>query len=87
MDPAIAGRITLRLDYPAIDNAMRERIWTDMLSAAGFTTTQETINHLASSKDLNGRQVRNQVRLLKILYPDSTELNLDEVSRCLRYIA
>jgi hypothetical protein len=40
-----------------------------MLTAAGLTLTEGTVEELAAT-DINGRQIRNLTRLAKILYPD-----------------
>jgi len=71
IDPAFAGRITLRLDYPKIDHTTRAKIWKDMLHAGGFEDfSLAFLSGIAELRDLNGREIRNQVRLLKVLHPD-----------------
>lgn len=87
IDPAFASRITLRLDYPNIDHPMRMKIWRNMLGSAGITTSDEDLHLLADAKPLNGRQVRNQVRLIKIVYPTATTLTFEQLKVCLRFAA
>lgn len=67
IDEAFAGRITITVVYPKHDVQTRMKVWTNMLSAAGLDPTGIDIEGIAQI-DLNGRQVRNAVRLLRVLY-------------------
>jgi hypothetical protein len=88
LDPAIDSRITLRLDYPSIDDSMRAKIWNNMLQSAGITVkSEDDLKQLAAAKALNGRQVRNQVRLLRIMFPGETVLGFEQLSSCLHFTA
>jgi hypothetical protein len=72
IDPAFKSRVTLYLNYPELNSETRTKIWNNMLSAAELTvqedglTTWEQIAELP----LNGRQIRNQIRLLKLMFLD-----------------
>lgn len=68
LDPALKSRITLYLNYPSLDEAARARIWDAMLKASNLTLEGD-IQKIAAL-ELNGRQIRNQVRLLKVIYED-----------------
>ncbi len=63
IDPAFASRITLRLDYPNLTLETRAQIWKNMFKAANLQL-DGNINEVAFH-ELNGRQIRNVVRLLK----------------------
>lgn len=67
IDPAFASRITLRLDYPELSNDSRYQIWNHMLNAAQLQVDGDhhAILSRISMNKLNGRQIRNVVRLLK----------------------
>lgn len=69
IDNAILSRVMLRLEYPDLDATARAGVWRTMLTAAGLTLVGGDFERLARTK-INGRQVRNYVRLAKILYPD-----------------
>jgi mRNA interferase MazF len=56
------------LEYPDLDQDSRERIWRTMLDAAGVRLPPEVFGELAKP-ELNGRQIRNLVRLARILHP------------------
>ena len=72
LDPAFASRITVKLDYPDLDLARRTRIWELMLEKADIKP-EGSIEALASL-DLNGRQIRNCVRLIRIIHPNAKTL-------------
>lgn len=67
MDPAFKSRITLKLDYPDLQASSRTKIWTSLLVAAGYQFDSKVLTDKITSEPLNGRQIRNLVRLLKVL--------------------
>jgi SpoVK/Ycf46/Vps4 family AAA+-type ATPase len=68
IDPAFKSRITLSLAYPSLGREARLRVWETMLRMAGLTVS-DGIDGIPDL-DLNGRQIRNLVRLVRVLYPD-----------------
>jgi hypothetical protein len=69
LDYAIRSRVMLRLEYPDLDHAARAGIWRTMFTAAGLRLTGGgTFADLAEA-NINGRQIRNLVRLARILHP------------------
>lgn len=80
IDKAFKSRVTLYLDYPELTTEIREKIWSSMLEASGIEVADKTVRdnnkdislkELAAEK-LNGRQIRNQIRLIKLMYPNTT---------------
>ena len=67
IDKAFASRITLRLDYPELDESRREKIWHKMLGASSNTCSDLG---RVPSLPVNGRQIRNLVRLLGVIHPN-----------------
>jgi len=65
IDNAVLSRITVNITYPDLDNKTRHTIWTAKLKEAGMTI--DSIEKL-SKLNLNGRQIRNMVRLGKIIF-------------------
>lgn len=63
-DEAFAGRITLTLWYPELNEERREAVWRKMLTAAGVDLIDgdEGFRKLAAVR-INGRQIRNVVRI------------------------
>ena len=72
IDKAFKSRVTLYLNYPELSAETRRKIWRSMLEAAGLNVTEDNVTWSdVSDRPLNGRQIRNQVRLLKLMYPDN----------------
>ncbi len=71
IDKAFKSRVTLYLDYPELSNEIRLKIWQSMLKAANLSPVVTNVSwEEVVAVRLNGRQIRNQVRLLKLMYPD-----------------
>ena len=70
IDYAIHSRVTLRIDYPDLDYNTRMDIWKDKLGYAGIIV-KDGYSDLSKLK-LNGRQIRNIIRLINIVLPKST---------------
>lgn len=70
IDKAFKSRVTLYLNYPELDSVTRHTIWKNMLSSANLNVVadMDTWDKIVSHK-LNGRQIRNQVRLLRLMHP------------------
>jgi len=83
IDPAFKSRITLKLDYPELDGAARKRIWDSMLEGAGFLVKGDLGD--VYEKKIDGRQIRNQVRLLRVMHK-SREITADDVREGMEYI-
>jgi hypothetical protein len=82
IDPAFKGRITLKLDYPELEPARRATIWKNMLAAAQVVVDGDLT--VIAEEPLNGRQIRNQVRLLKIMFPKA-RVSVEDVKKALQY--
>jgi hypothetical protein len=83
IDPAFQSRITLKMDYPQLSQGSRQTIWQYMLESAGLPVEGDL--GVVAEKGINGRQIRNQVRLLKLIHPEGC--TTDQVLDCLQYIA
>lgn len=70
IDKAFKSRVTLYLNYPELSTETRQKIWQNMLKAANINVTVDVPWSELAAKKLNGRQIRNQVRLLKLMYPE-----------------
>jgi len=90
IDSAFKSRITIRIDYPELDQASRREIWKVMLHHAGLrpiisadrTVSQENLDlDEISQIELNGRQIRNMTRLVKVLF-DGEVTTKDIVETC-----
>lgn len=93
IDPAFASRITLRLNYPNLDEAARTRVWETMFKSAGLTllsdlsqggqVTPGDFKELASD-ELNGRQIRNVVRLVKVVHANG-QVKVSQVRKLMKF--
>jgi len=76
IDKAFKSRITLQLDYPELDLKARGQVWQIMLTEAGLPVPKATIQKMAQH-ELNGRQIRNLVRLMKAIH--GTKITLPQM--------
>jgi SpoVK/Ycf46/Vps4 family AAA+-type ATPase len=83
LDTAVLSRVTLRLSYPDLTKETRLSIWQTMLSVANLQTDDQ-MGEL-TSLPLNGRQIRNIVRLARIVHAGKS-VTANELKR-LVYIA
>lgn len=83
LDEAILSRVMLRLDYPDLDRAGRSQIWKSMFSMAGLTLAKDGFEQLAEV-EVNGRQIRNYTRLIRIVHPQGN-VTIEQIKQLLRY--
>lgn len=83
IDQAFKSRITLKLDYPELDEGARRKVWDSMLKAAGFRISGDMSRVYA--KRIDGRQIRNQVRLLKVMHREE-EIPASAVEESLEFV-
>lgn len=83
IDPAFASRITLSLHYPDLTREARRAIWTTMLKLARIEVT-DGLNGIPDL-ELNGRRIRNLVRLVKVTHGD--RITHDELRELCKFTA
>ncbi len=66
LDYAIRSRVTLKIDYPELSFSTRKQIWTEKLDSAGIKI-DGNIDKIVNI-ELNGREIRNMVRLSKVVF-------------------
>lgn len=66
-DDAFYSRIHLTLPFKALDQTSREDIWRNFLRGAEITKSD--LAHFAS-QDLNGRQIKNIIKMARLLAED-----------------
>ena len=66
IDPAFYSRISLAVKYPELSISARKQIWTKQLSLYGLTLKDKQFEKLAKT-ELNGRQIKNCVRIVNSL--------------------
>lgn len=70
IDDAVLSRITLNIKYPDLTNDVRKLIWESKLENAGmYINSMDELFKI----NLNGRQIRNMVRLGKIIFDEKID--------------
>jgi len=70
LDYAILSRVTIRIDYPSLNIETRKKIWIDKIKNADITI-EDGFDKL-SALEIDGRQIRNIVRLIDVILPKKT---------------
>lgn len=87
IDKAFKSRVTLYLNYPELTPDTRHTIWVNMLKSANLNAlVNPDIWIDIINTPLNGRQIRNQVRLLKLMYPTG-DLTAEDILNSLVFAA
>lgn len=87
IDKAFKSRVTLYLNYPELTSDTRHTIWVNMLKSANLNALVDLeIWGKIIDTPLNGRQIRNQVRLLKLMYPEG-KLTAENIFNSLEFSA
>lgn len=82
IDAAFKSRITVSLNYPTLDDESRGRIWRVMLQHAAITLIGDLC--AIAKVEINGRQIRNITRLIKVLY--GSEVTVEQVLATCQFI-
>lgn len=66
IDQAFYSRISIALNFPTATNEKRRAIWVNLLDAASIVLPEKDVADLAEY-DLNGRQIKNIIRISQTL--------------------
>ena len=69
-DPAFKSRISISIKYKELDKETRFKIWTNLLGASNIFIENEEIHELSETQ-MNGRQIKNAIRMSQCLANDS----------------
>jgi len=61
-DEAFFSRISISINYKNLDQEARFKVWTNLLNASGIYINEENIK-LLSQVEMNGRQIKNCIRM------------------------
>lgn len=75
LDPAFKSRISIIIGYEPLGIDARKQVWTNLLKASGLHLDETSKNELAQI-ELNGRQIKNAIRMTQSLILDK-EFNSD----------
>ena len=77
-DPAFKSRISISIHYDELSGEARKQVWTNLLSASNITLPEEDIVSL-SFIQLNGRQIKNCIRMAQCLAKDANQNMTKEI--------
>jgi hypothetical protein len=77
IDSAVLDRVTMRIRYGALTPEKRVSIWTNLLKNAQITVNGD-IARLASI-NIDGRRIRNTVRLVNLMYKAGSTVDATEI--------
>lgn len=84
LDPAIYSRVHLNINYPALDEPSRLKIWQTFLEKNNSTMSKSEFECL-SSINVNGRRIRNIVKTAGIVAKkDGRAVNFDDVRKVMK---
>jgi hypothetical protein len=84
IDPAVKSRMNLLLSYPDLKRDDRIHIWTNLTERNKIQISKDAIILLAD-KEMNGREIRNNVKILTSMLKDKDyddDEIIDVVERC-----
>jgi hypothetical protein len=88
LDIALASRIHLTINYPALDAESRLKIWRMLLMRAkvpAHITEEET--RILAGIDLDGRRIKNVVKAARIMGSrNKKSLEFDDIKNVIRII-
>lgn len=72
LDSAVKSRINLMISYQELDNKRRKQIWESLLTKWEIRLKESTIETLSNYK-LNGREIRNYMKLVFSVHADKNK--------------
>jgi SpoVK/Ycf46/Vps4 family AAA+-type ATPase len=78
LDDAFRSRISMIIPFKEFDISTRIKVWQNLLKCAGFNMPDTDINLLADTHAINGRQIKNAIRLVQCMKHDGFDrISLD----------
>ena len=86
MDPAFKSRISMIFEYKNLSHDSRKQVWTNLLKASSCSVPDVDIVALAEYP-LNGRQIKNAIRMAQSLaFDDSEIVTREHLDRIISYV-
>ena len=79
LDEAFRSRISVIIGYEPFNVETRKKVWQNLLKAANMDLDIETITEM-STNNINGRQIKNAIRLVQCLRHDREKNGLEQNS-------
>jgi AAA+ superfamily predicted ATPase len=78
MDEAFRSRISAIIEYKALDESKRNKVWKNLLNAASIKLSDDVINKLCDV-EMNGRQIKNVIRMSQCLAKENDSEITEEI--------
>ena len=89
LDDAFRSRISMIIPYTNFDLDTRLKVWKSLLTVANVQMSDSDIHNLATKYDINGRQIKNAIRLVQCMQHDETtdtELTMKSTFEYFNYV-
>ncbi|KAJ0347509.1 hypothetical protein KNSL1_006394 [Colletotrichum chrysophilum] len=84
LDPAIHSRVHLTINYPALDEPSRKKVWMTFLGTTGSNLSNENLAAL-SRIEVDGRKIRNIVKTAGIMARrDGRSVTFDDIRKVMK---
>ncbi|KAI8270856.1 hypothetical protein K4K58_006647 [Colletotrichum sp. SAR11_239] len=84
LDPAVHSRVHLTINYPALDEPSRQKVWMTFLAKTGSEFSNEELAAL-SSIEIDGRKIRNIVKTASIMARrDRRSVRFDDIRKVMK---
>lgn len=80
LDEAFRSRISVIIGYEPFNVETRIKVWQNLLKAANMDLDIETITEMSTENNINGRQIKNAIRLVQCLRHDREKNGLEQIS-------
>lgn len=82
VDDAILSRCTVRIPYGVPTVANQKKIWKNISQANGVDLSEDQIDSIVQiHNDLSGRDIKNLLKLVLMVYRDPKMINCDTISK------
>jgi len=79
LDEAFRSRISIIIGYKPFDVETRIKVWHNLLKAANMDLDISTITEMSTKYNINGRQIKNAIRLIQCLRHDRDKNGLEQI--------
>ena len=86
IDPAFKSRISITIPYKPLDFDARKQVWINLLKAANLEIESTEVLDTVSAIELNGRQIKNTIRMAQSLSIQSKTLSLETINKVINFV-
>lgn len=86
IDPAFKSRISITIAYKQLEQQARKQVWANLLQAANLQVESPDVLEQISHIELNGRQIKNTIRMAQSLSINSKILELQTIQKVVQFV-